>query len=92
MTDADRHPLHDAARVLADAVRPPAVRVRRLERDGMPHNLLAHPLLVLCPPLGRWLHQRTEPVVPTLYARRSIAKRAVLDEGWPRFHLLRWWR
>lgn len=21
------------------------------------HNLVAHPLLVLCPPLGRWLHQ-----------------------------------
>lgn len=25
------------------------------------HNLLAHPLLVLCPPLGRWLHDRTAP-------------------------------
>ena len=23
------------------------------------HNLVAHPLLVLCPPLGRWLHERT---------------------------------
>lgn len=23
------------------------------------HNLIAHPLLVLCPPLGRWLHERT---------------------------------
>lgn len=26
------------------------------------HNLVAHPLLVLVPPLGRWLHERTAPV------------------------------
>lgn len=25
------------------------------------HNAIAHPLLVLCPPLGRWLHDRTAP-------------------------------
>lgn len=25
------------------------------------HNVIAHPLLVLCPPLGEWLHERTEP-------------------------------
>lgn len=25
------------------------------------HNLVAHPLLVLCPPAGEWLHDRTEP-------------------------------
>ena len=25
------------------------------------HNLVAHPPLVLCPPLGEWLHDRTEP-------------------------------
>lgn len=25
------------------------------------HNLFAHPLLVLFPPLGEWLHDRTEP-------------------------------
>lgn len=25
------------------------------------HNVVAHPLLVLCPPLGEWLHDRTEP-------------------------------
>lgn len=23
------------------------------------HNLVAHPLLILCPPLGEWLHDRT---------------------------------
>lgn len=23
------------------------------------HNCLAHPLLILCPPLGEWLHERT---------------------------------
>lgn len=23
------------------------------------HNVVAHPLLVLCPPLGEWLHDRT---------------------------------
>lgn len=26
------------------------------------HNLVAHLLLVLCPPTGRWLHRRTGPV------------------------------
>lgn len=25
------------------------------------HNVIAHPLLVLCPPLGRRLHDRTGP-------------------------------
>lgn len=25
------------------------------------HNTIAHPLLILCPPLGRWLHDRTAP-------------------------------
>ena len=25
------------------------------------HNVIAHPLLVLCPPIGEWLHERTEP-------------------------------
>ena len=25
------------------------------------HNLVAHPLLVLFPPLGEWLHDRTMP-------------------------------
>ena len=25
------------------------------------HNLVAHPLLVLAPPLGAWLHERTAP-------------------------------
>jgi hypothetical protein len=23
------------------------------------HNLVAHPMLVLCPPLGEWLHDLT---------------------------------
>lgn len=27
------------------------------------HNVVAHPLLVLCPPLGEWLHARTDPGV-----------------------------
>lgn len=25
------------------------------------HNLVAHPLLVLCPPIGEWLHDLTAP-------------------------------
>jgi hypothetical protein len=25
------------------------------------HNVVVHPLLVLCPPLGDWLHDRTAP-------------------------------
>lgn len=66
------------------------------DRDAIPHNLIAHPLLILCPPLGRWLHDRTEPTVPRLRERCRIARAAVIGaataDGWPRFHLLRWWR
>lgn len=52
------------------------------ERDGIPHNLIAHPLLILCPPLGRWLHERTNPVVPTRAARWRQTR-----GGWPtHFH------
>lgn len=29
------------------------------------HNIVAHPLLVLLPPLGEWLHDRTIPGVST---------------------------
>jgi hypothetical protein len=36
------------------------------------HNLVAHPLLVLCPPLGEWLHDRTAP----------DADRLMVDHGW----------
>lgn len=25
------------------------------------HNVVAHPLLIICPPLGEWLHERTTP-------------------------------
>lgn len=25
------------------------------------HNVIAHPLLVLCPPIGRFLHDITQP-------------------------------
>lgn len=25
------------------------------------HNVIAHPLLVICPPAGEWLHERTTP-------------------------------
>ena len=34
------------------------------ERDAFWHNVVAHPLLVLWPRLGRWLHDRTEPTAP----------------------------
>jgi hypothetical protein len=30
-------------------------------RDHFVHNVIAHPLLVLWPRVGRWLHERTEP-------------------------------
>ncbi len=36
-----------------------AARARR--RAWLVHNLVAHPLLVLCPPVGEWLHDRTAP-------------------------------
>ncbi len=47
--------------------RPYVPRGRRLRRRWWAlHNLVAHPLLVLCPPLGAWLHDET--------ARRMIAR------------------
>lgn len=33
----------------------------RRRRAGFVHNVVAHPLLVLCPPVGVWLHDRTDP-------------------------------
>ena len=27
------------------------------------HNLVAHPMLVLCPPIGEWLHEISEPAI-----------------------------
>lgn len=27
------------------------------------HNVIAHPLLVICPPLGAWIHDNTTPEV-----------------------------
>lgn len=32
-----------------------------LDSDRAIHSVFAHPLLILCPPLGEWLHARTEP-------------------------------
>lgn len=34
--------------------------IRAYARNAL-HNVVAHPLLVLCPPIGRWLHDRTAP-------------------------------
>lgn len=34
------------------------------------HNTVAHPLLVLCPPVGEWLHDRT---IPTDAGREPAA-------------------
>lgn len=36
-------------------------RARRRRHRWWAHNLIAHPLLVLCPPVGAWLHDRTAP-------------------------------
>ena len=36
-------------------------RARARRRRWWVHNLIAHPLLVLCPPAGEWLHDRTAP-------------------------------
>lgn len=38
-------------------------------RYGIPHNLLAHPLLVICEPLGIIVHEHTAEIVPTWRAR-----------------------
>mgnify|MGYP007071579175 FL=1 len=38
-----------------------AVAVVRYGWSDTVHNVVAHPLLSLCPPLGQWLHVRTEP-------------------------------
>lgn len=33
----------------------------RMYASRFVHNVVAHPLLMLCPPVGEWLHRRTEP-------------------------------
>ena len=45
------------------------------ERDGFAHNVIAHPLLVLAPRVGRWLHHLTPPVVPSLRSRLAARRR-----------------
>lgn len=35
------------------------------------HNVIAHPLLILCPLLGRWLHDRTAPPIDWTQARHG---------------------
>ncbi len=47
------------------------------ERWGFLHNAVAHPLLVLWPRLGRWVHDRTEPVVERGWWRRMFGQRTV---------------
>lgn len=63
-----------------------AKRGRAMLRHGVVHNVVAHPLLVLCPRLGRWVHERSKPLVPTIAGRRELRRLphgAVLDEdGW----------
>jgi len=56
-------PAIDAARLAVDLPRRPLllVAVCLLRRRGAVHNLIAHPLLTLCPPVGEWLHGRTAP-------------------------------
>lgn len=44
------------------------------DRDAVPHNLIAHPLLVLWPRVGRWLHGRTSPTAPTWRRRIDAAR------------------
>lgn len=48
------------------------------ERPGFVHNVVAHPLLWLCPKLGNWLHARSEPVVPV----RVVTVRRVPGGHW----------
>ena len=37
------------------------LRTMRMRLRWWAHNLIAHPMLVLCPPVGRWLHHITRP-------------------------------
>ena len=37
---------------------------RSTHRPGMPHNVIGHPLLVLWPRVGEWIHAHTRPMVP----------------------------
>lgn len=41
-------------------------------RPGIVHNVLAHPLLVMWPRVGEWLHDRTSPTRRGKYARRRL--------------------
>ena len=56
-------PTVDAARLAVDLPRWPLLlaTVWLLRRRGAVHNLIAHPMLTLCRPLGEWLHERTTP-------------------------------
>lgn len=56
-------PAINGARLAVDLPRWPLllVAVCLLRRRGAVHNLIAHPLLTLCPPVGEWLHGRTAP-------------------------------
>jgi len=47
------------------------------EVDAFVHNVVAHPLLVLVPPLGRWLHGRTSPTRPAGWWRSTFGERTV---------------
>jgi hypothetical protein len=47
------------------------------ERDAFWHNVVAHPLLVMWPRVGRWLHDRTEPTVDRGRWRRLLGQRVV---------------
>lgn len=58
------------------------------QRYGVPHNVIGHTLLVVCRPVGEWVHDRTRPLVPTFAGRRLLRRLpagAVLDGtrgGW----------
>lgn len=56
-------PAIDGARLAIDLSRWSLIMlaVWLLRRRGAAHNLIAHPLLTICHPLGQWLHERTAP-------------------------------
>jgi NTP pyrophosphatase (non-canonical NTP hydrolase) len=47
------------------------------------HNLVAHPLLVLWPRVGEWLHARTDPAVEPLLDELAWLSHAWIEARWP---------
>lgn len=59
-----------------------AIAVVRFGWSDTVHNVVAHQLLSLFPPLGEWLHQHTEPADAVHWGPESNPAKALTRETW----------